>query len=64
MKLQVRIKQENEVKIKLRVKDRGQKWVGRRVEMVSHSFLTSSWRRGRMSMNGEFDSLNELIKEA
>ena len=76
MKLQVRIKQENEVKIKLRVENgdqlpklderRAQEHLEKlgRVEMVSPSLLTSSWGRGRMSMNGEFWRLNELIEKA
>ena len=75
MKLQVRIEQENEVKIKLRFENRGHlpklnerraqeklEKLGRRVEMVFPSLLTSLWRRGRMINFGEFWRLNELIE--
>jgi len=77
LKLQVRIEQENEVKIKHRVENRGHLPklderraqehlvnLGRRVKMMSTSLLTNWWRRGRMSMNDEFWGLNELIEEA
>ena len=76
LKLQVRIKQENKVKIKLRVENGGHlsKLDERRVqehlenlgrvEMMSPSLLTSSWRRGRINNFDEFWSLNELKEEA
>jgi len=62
LKLEVRIKQENEVKIKLRIENGGHlsnlggrriqehlKKLGRRTKMVSPSLVTSSLKRGRMT---------------
>ena len=77
MKLQVRTGQQNEVKIKLRVENKGHlpklherktqehlEKLGRRVTMMSASLLANPWRRGRINNFGEFWSLNELKEEA
>lgn len=75
MKPQVRIEQENEVQIKLRIENGGHlskldgrraqehlKKLGRRMEILSPFLMTSLWNRRRMTkFLWVFGSLNELI---